>query len=280
MIEHREPTGGLRTQLRDLAEKGSFDGQWLDATPQRVCVSREATVPTEEAATLRVAFKAERFSLNAKLLTRYALSAALLYEALPAELVPGHVRLALQARRLQEWRQAQANGTALLLSTSAEDEMESEVVQALMYQDVIATDDVEFRFEQSVSYAMDGRGQLLTEQRAERFYDEDATLITEAKGEVDLIAHSTSLEQLAEPTSEYRVDSTELLVHPDLRKLEYKLHKDEVKTFLTFAEVISRVEQDRGLAKLSQRARQQEALSLLAFLRYEQSAAAIINTLR
>lgn len=280
MKEHREPTGGLRTQLRDLAERGSFDGHWLTARPQRVLVSREATIPTEEAATLQVAFKAERFKVNAQLLTRYAVSATLLYESLPVELVPGQVRLALQARRLHEWHQAQVNGTALLLSTSAEDETDSEVLQALMYQDVIATDDVEFRFERSVSYAVDGRGQLLSEQRTERFYDEDANVVTEAVGGVDLTAHSTPLEHLAAPATEHFMNSAELLVHPDLRKLEYKLHKDEVKTFLTFAEVISRVEQDRELAKVSQRARQQEALSLLAFLRYERSAAAIIDTLR
>lgn len=279
MTERREATGGLRSQLRNLAEQASFDGEWMLRRPQRVRVQRDASLPGEADVSLRVGYSAERYTANSKLLTRYVLNALLVYEALPAAFVSPEVHRALQTRRLQEWREAEQNNTALIAAPQGEED--AELLQTLLYQDILATDDETFRFERSVDYMIDGRGQVLSERRSERFYDEEGVRpLTEVSGTIDCAPHTISLEQWAGAAPEHLNDTPELVVHPDLRKLEYKLYKKDVRAFVTFAELANRVEQDDALIKSSQRARQHEALSLVAFLHYDISASEILETLR
>lgn len=129
--------------------------------------------------------------------------------------------------------------------------------------------------------SFNGRGQVLSERRSERFYDEEGVRpLTEVSGTIDCTPHTISLEQWAGAAPEHLNDTPELVVHPDLCKLEYKLLKKDVKAFIIFAELANRVEQDDALIKYSQRARQQEVLSLVAFLQYDISASKIFETLR
>ncbi len=49
MTEQHEPTGGIRGQLRNLAERGSFDGEWGVLRPQLARVGREVSIPGDDA---------------------------------------------------------------------------------------------------------------------------------------------------------------------------------------------------------------------------------------
>ncbi len=142
-------------------------------------------------------------------------------------------------------------------------------------------DDTEFRFEREVGYVLDGRGQLLSEQRSDCFYDADSVhAVSDIVGVVDFRSHDGSIASWIEKTTEPHPIDMDLLTHPDLRKLECKMNRAEIDNFLRFAELVSTVEQDRELVKASRRERQQEILSLLAFLRYDAPAGEIMNLLQ
>lgn len=282
MTERQEPTGGVRSQLRNLAMRGSFEGEWESQRAQIVRASREVSIPNDEPASLTVSLRAERFTPEAprrtKLLTRYSLSAMVAYDELPPELVPDYVQFALKERNLQEWRDVVNEGREIIIVSSADDAESSDTVRQLIYEDAINIDDALFRFEREVTYTLDGRGQLLSEQRSDRFYDIDSTeAIADVAGTVDFYMHDGSIASWVEKATEpYPIDM-ELLTHPDLQKLEYKMSKVAVENFLKFAELVSWAEQDKTLASASRLARRQELLTLLAFLRYEAPASEIMK---
>ncbi len=281
MSERHQPVGGVRSQLRSLAEQGSFDEDWNQPHAQHVKVGRTLSVPNEEAAKLEVTFRATKFNPDnrpSRLLTRYSLSTAMIYDDLPPEVVPPYVQFALKERNLQAWKEAVSTNRAMIISTASDSEMETDTVQELIYQDAINIDDALFRFEREVNYTLDGRGRLLSEQRSDRFYDIDSDkAIFNIAGTVDLIAKDGSMASWVEKATEPRPLDMELMRHPDLRKLEYKMDKVELRNFLRFAELVSDVEQDKELVQQSRLSRQQELLSILAFLRYEAPVRSILN---
>jgi hypothetical protein len=212
-------------------------------------------------------------------MTHYSLSALLRYEELPVALVPETVAVALKNQNTLTWHQAYVDGKVAIINSSPD--ASDETMRQLMREDASNIDDALFCFERELTYTLDGRGQLLVEQRADRFFEmESPRPLVEVKGELQFAANHTVLSSLiaddhALPEVAHNA-CDELLQHPDLRKLEYKVDKATLRTDMSFAEIISGVEYDRVLTAASRRSRQQELLTLLAFLRYDAPASHIM----
>lgn len=279
MTERPEFSESIRSQFRTLAVNGSFDGAWHDPNPQRVSLERRVSVPGEDEAELFGGFTAERFYLEGtqRLQTRYDVYAGISYDNVPEAFWPDYVTFALMQRRLHEWDPANGN-VALIVPSEGTGTDEQEVVQ-LLRRDCLDVSDTPVRFERRIGFEFDGRAQVLREKRFDAYFTVDDG--RQIAGTFGAIPHTHPANDLVDRWIEKDVDGVndiytmDLLQHPDLRKLEYTYERNSFQDFMTFAELVQRVEQDRRLDKISRQESQQKILSMLAFLRLEASAADI-----
>lgn len=274
MAERHEPAGGVRGQLRSLAMRGSLDGEWAHARAQSVKVRREASIAGAEEGTLGVAFDAWRYLYvdgehrRPRMLTRYSLTASMLYEDLPPELVPGHVRFALKQKKLADWNPFEHQID--IIPTNA-DEADERIALDLLYDDCVDIDDALFQFERKVGFTFDGRGQVLRETRSDRYaVSEESSALVDVVGEIELKDSNGFARHWVEKGEDsWDFTDGELLKHPDLEALEFEVESAQLHDDLVFTELVQRTESDRRLTARSQAQRRQQALGLLAFLRYD-----------
>lgn len=282
-MSERRVHSGVQSQLRASALNASFDASWDKSTKQRVALQREVSLPDTDEAFLRASFIAEKYQpenfRSSRILTRYTLGLALVYNELTVELVPASVRDSCRIQR-PIGGDSSSVGEELLIGGDNDASSDGPSTFAV---DLYDDSESRFRFERAVRYAFDGRGRLLFEDRSDAYYktDDGDELVAETSGVLHFHSKDTG-------TTDYlmRVEKKhlgeiplELIDHPDLRKIDYGIERAAMRNDVAFWELIEIAERDESLAKIQRHDHTRDAMAILAFLRAEVASSEIAQLL-
>lgn len=280
MTERQTSAGGIRSQLRSLATRGSLEGEWEQQRPQSATIHRAASLPGEDTASVQVELKARKYfgrdipDERPRLLTRYAITALLTRDEIPVQFVPPYVKFALQEKRLNDWRRESAHA---IVEPTNRTETYNQTIDELILEDLIDISDTDYRFERGLTYTYDGRGHLLHEEVTQTYsaldYSEPDSGIETAShlvGKIDFRNKMGYTQRLIEKDHETgELHDGEFFKHPDIAEMELAHEGAKFRNDLVFAELIQRTEANKELNALSQSERNQKALALLAFLKFD-----------
>ena len=268
--------GGLLGQLRDSALKGSDNGNWNEPVAQKNIRSHTTSLRGCEGDSIRVELESERVVQRnlgrGALRTFYSLRASYIEGGLVLECLPENVIEVLRRKKVAAGEEQEVR--MIVINDEEIDEHEFE-----------GYEDMNFRHVRSLEFVLNGRGSLLKSAR-EDFYEDD-----DAIGGVDIVGVRTEQfgnhEQREAQTvslqgwgkSEAQNDSTELLLHPDLLKLEAKTGVRELREDMSFLDIVEQYKLDKNLSRHSRIEQRQTMLTLLAFLNYDASSSDIQDLL-
>jgi|GEM_PF-3098272 len=267
-----ENRGGLIGQLYGSALDASDDGAWSQPIEQTVILSRSTTSSGEVNDFIRAELIAKKEMQNVgrtALKTFYSLKASYTERNLPIEFLPENV---LEVLRRKKVTAGEEPHEVLAFNDDEIDEHEFDG-----YEDMV------FRRVRSLEYVLDGRGSLLFSAREDVYEDDDE------EGGVEIVKLRT--EQLGSPQKEEMqtvslqgwgknaIDtySTELLVHPDIQKLEIKTSLKELRADMMFLDIVENYRVDKKLLRHSQREQRNDMLALMAFLNRDASTKDILH---
>ena len=267
-----ENRGGLIGQLYGSALDASDDGAWSQPIEQTVILSRSTTSSGEVNDFIRAELIAKKEMQNVgrtALKTFYSLKASYTERNLPIEFLPENV---LEVLRRKKVTAGEEPYEVLAFNDDEIDEHEFDG-----YEDMV------FRRVRSLEYVLDGRGSLLFSAREDVYEDDDE------EGGVEIVKLRT--EQLGSPQKEEMqtvslqgwgknaIDtySTELLVHPDIQKLEIKTSLKELRADMMFLDIVENYRVDKKLLRHSQREQRRDMLALMAFLNRDASTKDILH---
>ena len=267
-----ENRGGLIGQLYGSALDASDDGAWSQPIEQTVILSRSTTSSGEVNDFIRAELIAKKEMQNVgrtALKTFYSLKASYTERNLPIEFLPENV---LEVLRRKKVTAGEEPHEVLAFNDDEIDEHEFDG-----YEDMV------FRRVRSLEYVLDGRGSLLFSAREDVYEDDDE------EGGVEIVKLRT--EQLGSPQKEEMqtvslqgwgknpIDtySTELLVHPDIQKLEIKTSLKELRADMLFLDIVENYRVDKKLLRHSQREQRRDMLALMAFLNRDASTKDILH---
>ena len=267
-----ENRGGLIGQLHGSALDASDDGAWSQPIEQTVILSRSTTSSGEVNDFIRAELIAKKEMQNigrTALKTFYSLKASYTERNLSIEFLPENV---LEVLRRKKVTAGEEPHEVLAFNDDEIDEHEFD-----SYEDMV------FRRVRSLEYVLDGRGSLLFSAREDLYEDDDE------EGGVEIVKLRT--EQLGSPHKEEMqtvslqgwgknaIDTyaTELLVHPDIQKLEIKTSLKELRADMMFLDIVENYRVDKKLLRHSQREQRRDMLALMAFLNRDASTKDILH---
>jgi len=267
-----ENRGGLIGQLYGSALDASDGGAWSQPIEQTVILSRSTTSSGEVNDFIRVELVAKKEVQDigrTALKTFYSLKASYTERNLPIEFLPDNVLDVLRRKKVTAGEEPHE---VLAFNDDEIDEHEFDG-----YEDMV------FRRVRSLEHVLDGRGSLLFSAREDLYEDDDeeggveiVKLRTEQLGS----AHKEEMQTVSlQGWGKNAIDtySTELLVHPDIQKLEIKTSLKELRADMMFLDIVENYRVDKKLLRHSQREQRRDMLALMAFLNREASTKDILH---
>ena len=267
-----ENRGGLIGQLYGSALDASDDGAWSQPIEQTVILSRSTTSSGEVNDFIRVELVAKKEVQDigrTALKTFYSLKASYTERNLPIEFLPDNVLDVLRRKKVTAGEEPHE---VLAFNDDEIDEHEFDG-----YEDMV------FRRVRSLEHVLDGRGSLLFSAREDLYEDDDeeggveiVKLRTEQLGS----AHKEEMQTVSlQGWGKNAIDtySTELLVHPDIQKLEIKTSLKELRADMMFLDIVENYRVDKKLLRHSQREQRRDMLALMAFLNRDASTKDILH---
>jgi len=269
-----ENRGGLIGQLYGTALEVSDDGAWNRPIEQTIISTRSTTTAGEVNDFVKVELIAKKEIQDvgrAALRTSYNLKASYTERNLVIEFLPDSVLEVLRRKKVVAGEEQEH----VVLRFNDEEQIDEHEFDG--YEDMI------FRRVRSLEYTFNGRGSVLFSAREDVYEDDDE------EGGVEIVKLRT--EQLGSPQKEemqtvslqgWGVNpiqhySTELLTHPDIRKLEIKTSIKELRDDISFLDIVQNYRVDKKLLRHSQQEQRRDILALLAFLNREVSTKDILH---
>jgi len=267
-----ENRGGLIGQLHGSALELSDNDAWNKSVAQTVISSRSTTAAGEANDFISVELVAKKELQNigrTALNTFYSLKASYAERNLTIEFLPDNV---LEVLRRKKVAAGEEQHEVLLFNDDEIDEHEFDG-----YEDMV------FRRVRSLEYVLNGRGSLLFSAREDLYEDDDE------EGGVDIVKLRT--EQLGSPNKEEMQTislqgwgknatqkyPTDLLVHPDLQKLELKKSMNELREDMSFLDIVESYRVDKKLLRHSKQEQRRDMLALMAFLNRQATTKDILH---